>query len=218
LPERVRIAGADFLPVIAITLLDRRGRSLDQFAIAVDKLYRLFHFANSLSPSRISVLTSAPSPALRAGGRHRRSGLRLAIAEIDQRRNCIADWLRRALIFQRAGEPHQRRIDIGVGGALSLSSVTMRSATLGRRRACAPPSPCRAWRSLRRARRLERAEDRERDLGANALHGLQQPEPFALDVGHEAEQADLVLAHIGFDRERRRLPTRGNSCSVRPEQ
>ena len=29
----------------------------------------------------------------------------------------------------------------------------------------------------------------ERDLGADALHGLQQPEPFALDVAGESRTA-----------------------------
>ena len=47
---------------------------------------------------------------------------------------------------------------------------------------------------------LERREDRERDLGADALHGLQKAEPFALARREKAEQADLVLAHMGLDR------------------
>ena len=64
----------------------------------------------------------------------------------------------------------------------------------------------------------ERAEHGERDLGADALHGLQQPKPFALEVGGEAEQLDLVLAHISLDRQRRRLARRGSACSVRAEQ
>src|SRR5205814_7187250 len=57
--------------------------------------------------------------------------------------------------------------------------------------------------------RAERAEHGERDLGADALHGLQQAEPFALDVGQETEQPDLVLAHMGLDREHDRLALRG---------
>ena len=56
---------------------------------------------------------------------------------------------------------------------------------------------------------LERAEHGQRDLGADALHGLQQAEPFALDVGQEAEQPDLVLAHMGLDRQRRALAGAG---------
>ena len=85
----------------------------------------------------------------------------------------------------------------------------MRSATLG------PTPGVRDIAALSRiamaeasSRRLERAEHGERDLGADALHGLQQPEPFALDVGGEAEQLDLVLAHMGLDRQRRRLARR----------
>src|SRR5262249_9765189 len=45
-------------------------------------------------------------------------GLRLAIAEIDQRRNRVADRLRRALVFERAGVPHHSRIDLGVSWRL----------------------------------------------------------------------------------------------------
>src|SRR5262249_42875290 len=48
-----------------------------------------------------------------------------------------------------------------------------------------------------------RAEHRERDLGADALHRLQQAKPFALVVALKAEQLDLVLAHIGLDRQHR---------------
>src|SRR6202021_571207 len=47
-----------------------------------------------------------------------------------------------------------------------------------------------------------------RDLGADALHGLQQAEPFAFVVGQKSEQADLILAHMGLDRERDRLAHR----------
>ncbi len=95
----------------------------------------------------------------------------------------------------------------------------MRSATLG------PTPGARATIALSRiaiaeasSSVLERAEHRERHLGADALHGLQQAEPFALDVGQEAEQADLVLAHIGLDRERRGLARRRQLLQVRVEQ
>ena len=56
--------------------------------------------------------------------------------------------------------------------------------------------------------RLHDAEDGERHLAADALHGLQQAEPFALEVGGEAVEADHVLAHIGLDRQRHRLARR----------
>ncbi|MGY3646542.1 hypothetical protein ACVWW2_001833 [Bradyrhizobium sp. LM4.3] len=49
--------------------------------------------------------------------------------------------------------------------------------------------------------RLQRAEHGKRDLGADALHGLEQAKPFALVVAAEAEQFDQVLADIGFDRQ-----------------
>ncbi len=52
-------------------------------------------------------------------------------------------------------------------------------------------------------------EHRERDLGADALHGLQQTEPFTIEIGAEAEQFDLVLAHISLDRQHRGLAGRG---------
>ena len=82
----------------------------------------------------------------------------------------------------------------------------MRSATFG-------PTPGRARDHRlvahgdrgREIRGLERAEHRERDLGADALHGLQQAEPLALDIAEEPEQLDLVLAHVSLDRQRRRL-------------
>src|SRR5215510_4537641 len=133
------------------------------------------------------------------GGR----GLRLAVAEIDQRGDRVHDWLRRAPLFDRAGESDHRRIEIGVGRRLVLQ---FRHDALGDLRAHA-----------RRARDhglvahgdgggeiggLERAEHGERDLGTYALHGLQQTEPLALDVGAETEQPDLILAHVCFDRQR----------------
>ncbi len=55
---------------------------------------------------------------------------------------------------------------------------------------------------------LQGREDGERDLGADALHRLQQPEPLPLDIGEEPEQADLILAHMGLDGEVDRLARR----------
>ena len=72
---------------------------------------------------------------------------------------------------------------------MSFNSVTMRSATFG-------PTP-----GVRDTAALSRSaiafassaggsvrEHGQRDLGADALHGLQQAKPFALGVGAEAEQ------------------------------
>ncbi len=56
--------------------------------------------------------------------------------------------------------------------------------------------------------RAERAEHRERDLGANALHRLQRPEPGALMLAGKAVEPDLVLAHMGVDGERHGLAHR----------
>ena len=85
----------------------------------------------------------------------------------------------------------------------------MRSATFG------PTPGARATIALSRiaiavasSAGLQRREHRERDLGADALHGLQQAEPLALEVADEAEQPDLVLAHMRLDRERHRLALR----------
>jgi len=44
---------------------------------------------------------------------------------------------------------------------------------------------------------------------------LQQAKPFALDIRQEAEQADLVLAHMGLDRQRHRFALAGSACRVR---
>src|SRR5262249_26473664 len=54
------------LPVAAIAAFDRRPRRRDQLLVSFAKLHALYHFANSLNPKRISVVASAPSPALRA--------------------------------------------------------------------------------------------------------------------------------------------------------
>src|ERR1700733_6382048 len=60
--------------------------------------------------------------------------------------------------------------------------------------------------------RRERAENPQRDLGANALHALQQAKPIALAGREEAVQSDRVFAHIGFDEQLRRL-TQGGNCA-----
>src|SRR6516164_3036191 len=132
------------------------------------------------------------------GGR----GLRLTVAEIDQRGDRVHDRLRRTPVLNRAGEADHRWIEIGERRRLVLQ---FRHDALGHLRTDA-----------RRARDhgpvahgdggceiggLERAEHGERDLGTHTLHGLQQTEPFALNVGAEAEQLDLILAHVRFDRE-----------------
>src|SRR5262249_55659450 len=54
----------------------------------------------------------------------------------------------------------------------------------------------------------QRAENRQRHLGTDALDGLQQSEPFALKIGEKPEQTNLVLAHVRFDSERHRLSLR----------
>src|SRR5262249_6183653 len=52
---------------------------------------------------------------------------------------------------------------------------------------------------------LEGGQDRQSHLGADAPHGLQQPEPFPLDVGEGAGQAALILAPLGLARQRHPL-------------
>src|SRR6201986_1573769 len=54
------------------------------------------------------------------GARDRGRGLRLTVAEIDQRGNCVGNRARRAVIVDRAGEIDQRRFDIGKGRRLVL--------------------------------------------------------------------------------------------------
>src|SRR5882724_6549600 len=68
-------------------------------------------------------------------------------------------------------------------GALSFNSVTMRSATFG------PTPGVRATATLSRSAIAwrQRREHGKRHLGADALHGLQQPKPFALGVAAKAE-------------------------------
>ena len=94
-------------------------------------------------------------------------------------------------------------------GALSFSSAAMRAATFG-------PTPgaraiialsCSAMAEAR-SDGFQRAEHGERDLRADALHGQQQAEPLALDLRHEADQPDLVLADLRLDEEHRRLAAR----------
>jgi hypothetical protein len=68
----------------------------------------------------------------------------------------------------------------------------------------------------RRNRRREAAgiqggQDRERDLGADALDGLQQAKPLALRVRFEAVEPDHVLPDMGLDREHGRLAGRGQA-------
>ena len=94
-------------------------------------------------------------------------------------------------------------------GILSLSSATIRAATLGPtpgvRATC--PLSCKRNR-VGEVRRRERAEHGERDLGADALHRLQRPEPGALMFGGEAVEPDRVLPHMGVDGERHGLARR----------
>ena len=142
------------------------------------------HFASSFSPCRISVAVVGPLAGAARGGGDGGGGLRLAVAEIDQRRDRIRHRLRRALLVERAGEMHHRRIDVGEGRRLVLQFGDDALGDLGPDAGRARHRRLVAHRDGRgELGRLERAEHRERDLGADALHGLQQPEPFALDVG-----------------------------------
>src|SRR5205807_2828807 len=52
------------------------------------------------------------------------------------------------------------------------------------------------------------AENSERYSRADALHGLKQPKPFALEVAAKAEQLYLVLAYVSLDRQYRGLAGR----------
>src|SRR5262249_47045576 len=62
-------------------------------------------------PRRVGVLAG-----LARGRGDRRRGLRLAIAQVDQRRDRVGERTRRALVLDRARELHQRGIEIGRKG------------------------------------------------------------------------------------------------------
>src|SRR5262249_10810124 len=149
----------------------------------------------------VGFLADAACRSRNRGGR-----LRLAVTEIDQRRDRIGDRPRRALVLDRAGEPDHRGIDVHVGRRLVLELGDDALGDLG-----ADAGGTRDHRLVAHGDRggelggPQRAEHRQRDLGADALHGLQETEPFALKVGEEAEQPDLILAHMGLDREGGRL-------------
>ena len=65
----------------------------------------------------------------------------------------------------------------------------------------------------------QHAQDRQRQLGADALHGRQQAEPVALGSIGEAVEMDMILAHMGLDQEARPAPpAAGSRPSVRAEQ
>src|SRR6516164_9327027 len=208
-PSRVRSAA----PTSCQSL--RYRRLIASLAAAISSRSRSFSIKPSPLPSFRKLLQPEPDQprGIRALARAARGsgdggrGLRLAVAEIDQRGDCIHDRLRRALVLDRAGEADHRWIEIGERRRLVLQ---FRHDTLGHLRTDAGRARDHGLvahgNGGREIGRLERAEHGERDLGTHTLHGLQQTEPFALDVGAEAEQPDLILAHVGFDRQRGGLP------------
>ncbi|OIQ70101.1 hypothetical protein GALL_482930 [mine drainage metagenome] len=104
---------------------------------------------------------------------------------------------------------HQRRIDTGKGGRLVLQfgddALGDFRADAGRARHCGLVTQ---RDRIRKVGRRQGAEHSERHLGADALHRLQEPKPFAFDIAAKAEQLDLVLAHVSLDREHRGLARR----------
>src|SRR6516164_3643021 len=207
-PSRVRSAA----PTSCQSL--RYRRLIASLAAAISSRSRSFSIKPGPLPSFRKLLQPEPDqprgiralPRTARRGGHGRRGLRLAVAELDQRGDCVHDRLRRAPVLDRAGEPDHRWIEIGERRRLVLQ---FRHDALGHLRTDAGRArdhgPVAHGDGGREIGGLERAEHGERNLGTDALHGLQQTEPLALDVGAKPKQPDLILTHIRLDRERDRL-------------
>ena len=184
-------------------LRTQRGIGVVVARLGGDKARRTAHFASSFKPCRINCRGVGALTGIARRGRNGGGGLRMAIAEIDQRRDSVGHRARRALLVERAGEMHDRRVDIRKGRRLVLQFGDDPLGDLLPDARSARDHRLVAHRDRRRELGcLQRAEHGHGDLGADALHGLQQAEPFALDVARKSEQPDLVLAHMRLDRQR----------------
>ena len=129
--------------------------------------------------------------------RDRAIGVGARIAEIDERRHRFAT---------PGPRPAPRPGRGAMPPTLSFSSLTMRWPSLG-------PTPsavvsaalsCAAI-AVGKALGREHAQDRERELRADALHGRQQAKPLALGLVGETIEVDVILANMGLDEKPRRL-------------
>ena len=142
--------------------------------------------------------------------RDRGARLDLGIAEIDQRRNRLRHRLRGAALGKVGLEVDDGRVGAGIGRGLvaelgddALRHLLADAGGAGEERLVLERD------GGGELARLHDAEHGKRDLAADALHGLEHPEPLALEVGGEAIETDDVLADIGLDRQRHRLARRG---------
>ena len=86
---------------------------------------------------------------------------------------------------------------------MSFNSATMRAASFG-------PTPgaretaARSCSAMALARSFGASTERmaKCHLGADPLHGEEDAEPVALGIALKAEEADRILANLGFYRER----------------
>ena len=176
------------------------------------------HCASSFKPRRISARGLRPGAergdALGDGQRRLRAG----VAEIDQRENRVLRAaaaarrrLRRRDAAAEIGDAERRRL------VLQFSDDARGELGPDARRARHHRLVLQRDRG-REFGRGQHAEDRQRDLRADALHALQQAKPVALGLGEEAEQADRVLAHLRLDVQASRPRRgRGRSRNVRAE-
>ena len=166
------------------------------------------HCTQLPQPQPDQLSPSAPVALALHHARHRGAGLRARIAEIAQRRDRVGDvatarCLRPAPPAARAS-PHRSPMPVGT---LPLSSVTIRSASLGPTPLARPTIAlsCSAM-ALEQLAGGQRREDRQRHARAHPLHRHQRPEPGLLGLAGKAIEPDHVLADDHLDMDDRRMP------------
>src|SRR3984957_4207910 len=136
---------------------------------------------------------------------HGGGGLRLGVAEADEGEDRVLCGL------GELGRALEACFHMGEIGPRKRGRLVLELEHKARGEFRADPGRARHHRlvlpSDRRAQsfRRESAENPQRDLGAYALHALQQAEPIALGVGEESEKPDRVFAHVCLDEQLRGL-------------